>query len=517
MLIQAACRGPSEEAIEFLCDGKYGRLQFPNSNALHECVYEDVLRYLLKRIDRKCIDAKDSEEYTPIMRAIKNQRSLGFVKALKEYGAVVEESFCRFPWRYDVFDALQLPLDFEMLDRSPLNAAVMNGDIAQVLFLMEHGGQNENLAEFALSPEMLHILPLEKKCQLSRADATVWMMKAMLARGYSDPSLLKVATLQGNASCVEFLLSNGFAVNYSEEDGCMLWHAAKLGHYATVKCLLQYNAYVNAGGPQGKTPLFAAIEGEASLELIEQLLQARANIQATNRRYRNALHQCCLSNRPDVLDFLREQCKEEINQAAYEKDVMGENPLLMAARIGATECAVSLLKLRIVAEYLAQNGKETLRTAAKRNRIDVAVALINSGFIHPQDYEDPFLHAVKCGHVALMQHFLDKGVSLNARTMESCTALHLCAVYNRTQACAVLLDRRCNLNAVDIQNNRAIDIAMEKSHEVARLLTTEMHRRHSEISFDEPKGKENHCDCFNPVQKMSKLFRARSVLQENRR
>ncbi len=94
------------------------------------------------------------------------------------------------------------------------------------------------------------------------------------ARNSQDESLLMLASLKGMLALCERLIAKGADVN--KPGWAPLHYAATHGHVAVMTLLLDHHAYIDAGSPNGSTPLMmASLYGTPAA--VKLLLEAGAN------------------------------------------------------------------------------------------------------------------------------------------------------------------------------------------------------------------------------------------------
>ena len=147
----------------------------------------------------------------------------------------------------------------------------------------------------------------------------------------ADEQKLVHASRKGKTEEVRKLLSIGMVdVNaLDEEDGETSLHkAARFGHMAIARLLLERGADVDKSDLSGWTPLFvASTEGKRSI--CQLLLDAGAEPRRKNMFGRTALHYAASCGQIDVIKLLLERGADPNATCKY-----GETPLQYAARRG---------------------------------------------------------------------------------------------------------------------------------------------------------------------------------------
>ena len=96
--------------------------------------------------------------------------------------------------------------------------------------------------------------------------------------------------IQSRAQILELLITNGATVNHRARDGrTALMYAAENGDTQAVNTLLRNGASVNLADNDGETALMKAATSSCTEETVRALLNAGADLNARDRKGRNAL------------------------------------------------------------------------------------------------------------------------------------------------------------------------------------------------------------------------------------
>jgi ankyrin repeat protein len=148
---------------------------------------------------------------------------------------------------------------------------------------------------------------LEESLYVAACDGDIAAAKKLIRRGANvnatDPegkSALMVAEActfgPGRAELVELLIANGAMVNLQARDGrTALMCAAGNGDSQAVKALLKNGASVNVIDNEGETALMKAVTFSCNEDTIRALLDAGADLKATNHKGQSPQSSTCLT------------------------------------------------------------------------------------------------------------------------------------------------------------------------------------------------------------------------------
>ncbi|HKP37790.1 MAG TPA: ankyrin repeat domain-containing protein [Pyrinomonadaceae bacterium] len=117
-------------------------------------------------------------------------------------------------------------------------------------------------------------------------------------RGYSALMVAEACTTRpGRPELVELLIANGAEVNLQARDGSSaIMYAAKNSDIQAVKALLKSGALVNLADNEGETALIKAVRFSCEEDIIRALVDAGADLKATNHKGQSALSSTCLKS-----------------------------------------------------------------------------------------------------------------------------------------------------------------------------------------------------------------------------
>lgn len=271
-----------------------------------------------------------------------------------------------------------------------------------------------------------------------RSAVTLFLLAWSIAGGAQDQELLLNAVRRGDVIETKALLQRDpHLLSTRDKNGDTPLHVAELsGHEDMAKLLLANNAEVDAKDSHGWTPLHAAAANgcdsrrtrswaEAQLrarcvhkELVQLLLDSKADINAKDNDGRTPLYFAALLGRLDVAAFLIRD-KADVNA----KTNNGDTPLHEAAFKGDKDMVELLLANHADANARDNNGETPLHAAAKGRRNVTEVVMADG---------------TKGGHKGVTEVLVAHGADVNATDKEGDSPLRL-ATKRRDKEVAELL------------------------------------------------------------------------------
>ncbi|XP_068097354.1 protein phosphatase 1 regulatory subunit 12C isoform X9 [Hyperolius riggenbachi] len=232
----------------------------------------------------------------------------------------------------------------------------------------------------------------------------------------------------------------------------------------------------------------AACAGGDLLEAEEMLRgeDGKEIIDSTNTDGISALHQACIDENLEVVEFLVNH-RANVNQADNE----GWTPLHVAASCGYMEIAEYLLKHSANIAAVNSDGdvpldiaeddcmETLLRAEIEKRGIDIDVAKreeeevmlqdarqwLNAGKLedirHPKTGASALHVAAAKGYIEVMRLLLQANFDPNARDKDGWTPLHAAAHWGVEEACRLLVEHFCDMNAINNVGQRPSDVADE--------------------------------------------------------
>jgi len=138
-----------------------------------------------------------------------------------------------------------------------------------------------------------------------------------------------LAATGDNADIVSLLIEKGTNPNEIEnsEGNTALMIATKRDLKGTIKCLLEHNADPNIQNFQGNTALHIAIlNNPTSLDIINLLINHKANLEAINKENLNTLDLCVKLNKTNIYEILAvEKNSRELKEKSIVKELEHDN------------------------------------------------------------------------------------------------------------------------------------------------------------------------------------------------
>jgi len=242
----------------------------------------------------------------------------------------------------------------------------------------------------------------------------------------------------------------------------LLHLACKEGNLELIQRLLAAGADINATTKDGCTPLlYAALLGH--VEVVQFLLAAGADINATDKDGSTSLLYAASSGHIEVVQSL---LAAGANINATTKD--GCTPLLSAASSGHVEVVQSLLAAGANINATTKDGCTPLLYAASLGYVEIAKSLLAAGAninVIAKDGSTPLLYAASWGHVEIAKSLLAAGANINVTAKDGCTPLRY-AEYFHHQDIVLLIQQKESVNKIversNIVNNDSITVKIRK-------------------------------------------------------
>ena len=256
---------------------------------------------------------------------------------------------------------------------------------------------------------------------------------------------LPVAAAQGSLVNVQRLLELGFSANTQDAQGASaLLRACGAGHADIADCLLDAGADASQPAHSGVTPLVAAVT--ARREATISLLLAR-NVAVDQRLPNDAtpLMVAAAMGYPEIVELLL-NAGADVNAS----DSRGRHALHAAAQFGFEHN--DSLRARRLFDSLLKHGADINHADSEGM---TPLLLLLGAQLHPRSDCD----ATHIG--ALVPVLLDAGAHAAHADQRGVTALHACAMHALLAPARVLLARGADRNAADAFGRTAADVAQQ--------------------------------------------------------
>ena len=204
------------------------------------------------------------------------------------------------------------------------------------------------------------------------------------------------------------------ADNHSNHESILLeamFLASKIGHFETVKCLVENGADVNAKDEYGDTALIIASE-QGYLEIVKKLVENGADMN--------------------------------------ERNLYGRTAFISASHNGHFE----------IVKYLDENGADVEAKDNSNNSYNTA--LIKATLL---------MNASANGQIEMVKYFVQKGADVNAKDQHGWTALTLASGKGHFEIVKYLVENGADVNSKDKRNETALIISSKNDHfEIVKYL-----------------------------------------------
>nr|XP_014349751.1 PREDICTED: protein phosphatase 1 regulatory subunit 12A-like isoform X2 [Latimeria chalumnae] len=242
--------------------------------------------------------------------------------------------------------------------------------------------------------------------------------------------------------------------------------------------------------------VFMAACSAGDQEEVRELLAKSADINYTNVDGLTALHQACIDENLDMVEFLVEH-GANINQPDNE----GWTPLHAAASCGFVEISSYLIKHGASVAAVNSEGElpldvaqesameRLLQAEIKKQGIDIEAARreeeqvmlrdarqwLNQGkggdyARHPKTGATPLHVAAAKGYLEVMKLLLQAGLDVNTSDVDGWMPLHAAAHWGQEEACRLLVESLCNMEAVNKVGQTPFDVADDNLESVLEEL-----------------------------------------------
>ena len=282
------------------------------------------------------------------------------------------------------------------------------------------------------------------------------------------------------------------------EDGKPLQVAIEIGYIDVAGKLLSDGADPNASAGKSKCSIVFALENEY-FELAEQMLASGAEISIRDQKGWTPLIWAAIKGRKKVVEFLLDKeadihiCSNDgwnaITGAFFRKhteivqiftkngakfgEKYKEAALLSAYEHGDMDVVKTLISDGVNVNVATAEGQPLIILAAARGDIIMIDLLLDAGAdinIRDIDGNPVLVSSIVNAQYKVAEHLVQKGASINVKGPRW-AAIHLAALYGRTDFCKFLLDFGASVDQLGEDSYTALMLACQDEHvETVRLL-----------------------------------------------
>ena len=282
------------------------------------------------------------------------------------------------------------------------------------------------------------------------------------------------------------------------EDGKPLQVAIEIGYIDVAAKLLSDGANPNASAGKSKCSIVFALENEY-FELVEQMLASGAEISIRDQKGWTPLIWAAIKGRKKVVEFLLDKgvdihiCNNDgwnaITGAFFRKhteivqiltkngakfgEKYKEAALLSAYEHGDMDVVKTLISDGVNVNVATAEGQPLIILAAARGDIIMIDLLLDAGAdinIRDIDGNPVLVSSIVNAQYKVAEHLVQKGASINVKGPRW-AAIHLAALYGRTDFCKFLLDFGASVDQLGEDSYTALMLACQNEHvETVRLL-----------------------------------------------
>lgn len=302
-----------------------------------------------------------------------------------------------------------------------------------------------------------------------------------------DETPLGVAIKLRQSSLVDFLLLKGVNVNLSGDcSDPPLFIAAELGYPEIVETLVAAGALLQVHDEFGHTPLQqAALAGH--IEVVKVLSSKGLSYDIYSAAACGDIQRMedLIADNPEIVDSTKDRGDATPLFWAVRGDQLASVEFLLrkGAKVEAREIEGRLplhyAKSNQVTQFLLDHGAKPntrstnkiapLHDAAVNGEDDVVECLLAAGAkVNATDVlrSTPLHFAVMYDHFTTARILIENGADVNAKQYEGQTPLHYAAAEgSQEELISFLAKEGANLDEIDRQGRRPIDLAMERGHQ----------------------------------------------------
>lgn len=283
------------------------------------------------------------------------------------------------------------------------------------------------------------------------ASPNVKVSRLLLLSGASPEGLIHKFAQHGNLEMIQLLVEFGANLNSSDNQGVTaLMMAAKEGHFEAADLLVKSGAEINSTDSKGSTALvYAARSGHNDLLQLLLSCQWPCGLDVTARE---ALVVAAKEGHLDVLETLINTVAD-VNQPC---GLSGEVALCSAAlhgQLGSCQCLIKgHADVNLVSE---KSGLSPLFIAVKEGHYDIVDLLLNNGAKIEGCKQSPVSVAAAEGQVGVLELLLTRKADIEAKDHDGLTPVAFAVINGQTRALDLLVKAGADVHIKD-KNQRTL-------------------------------------------------------------
>jgi len=350
--------------------------------------------------------------------------------------------------------------------RTVFHYACYGGNLELVKYLLENFNFDVNEADKCGCTPLIYAIR-------GKSENKIELLKYLLGKGANPDSSVKM----GEVERIYFLSQNADFLKYLGKDksvmkmkqkisklqklfiGVSWYRGAKPIHFAVeskdlkiVELLVSSGVDINSLDDYGNTPLYYALKGKASGEIVRYFLDQGANLNLKNMDKETPLFYAVGSGN---LDIVKEFVSRGADLNVINSD--GENLLFLATSDKNLDVVSYLIDNGVGVNCINKRGETPLLNAAEYSNLNIVKYLIERGArIDVKDKEgNGVLHyAVNGGNWDIIKYFVEEmGVGVNEKNKEKVTPLHLACENPNYKIIEYLVEKGADVNAKDKKGN----------------------------------------------------------------
>ncbi|XP_049330361.1 protein phosphatase 1 regulatory subunit 12A isoform X2 [Astyanax mexicanus] len=285
----------------------------------------------------------------------------------------------------------------------------------------------------------------------SRSEAAKQRRQDQLARWQGSETDLTGAQVRGHSGSSGSVSSSGRRPKVRFAQGAVFMAACSAGDREEVAELLRQGADINHANVDGLTALHQACIDE-NAEMVQFLVESGSDVNRGDNEGWTPLHAAASCGFIQIAKYLIEH-GAQVGAVNSE----GELPLDVA-----TEDVME----RLLKAEIKKQGVDVDRARKEEERVmmqDATSVLSGSGSLapHPNTQATALHVSAAKGYIEVLKVLLQCGLDVDSRDSDGWTPLHAAAHWGQEEACSLLSEHMCDMNAVNNVGQTAFDVADE--------------------------------------------------------